>query len=492
MLTSSTVENYLKAIYLAEASLEPSELVPMGQLASSLGVAPGTATTMIKALADAGWVQYAPYSGVRLLGPGKKLAALVLRRHRLVELFLVEVMGMSWAEVHEDAEQLEHAVSDRLVARMDDMLGRPRVDPHGDPIPSVDGDVLPQEFQSLLTCPLGTPVAVTRVADQNAAFLRFIEESHLKPGERIEVEAREAQSDSVRVRRADNERMTIGTRAASKLLVRVLQITLVLLVGSAAAHAQTSPPASAPDSKFEILDNSFLVEEAFNQERGIFQNIFSFVRSDRGDWTGAFTQEWPVPGMKHQLSYTAIFSQVDRDDAFDDLLINYRYQLITERPGRPAFAPRLSLVVPTGNSEKGHGSGTVGLQVNLPFSKQRHDVYFHWNAGFTYLPGVKTGVSGRDVSLLSPQLAGSAIWRMRPMVNLMLEAVALSLESLQPGGGTDRDMLLTLSPGVRFGWNIGDKQVVAGLAVPITRSLDEDNTNSAMLGYFSYELPFRR
>ena len=111
----------------------------MGQLSTALGVVPGTATSMVKALADAGLVIYEPYSGVRLTPAGEKLAAAVLRRHRLVELFLVQVMGMSWAEVHDEAEQLEHAVSDRLIDRIDEMLGRPAVDPHGDPIPDAEG-----------------------------------------------------------------------------------------------------------------------------------------------------------------------------------------------------------------------------------------------------------------------------------------------------------------------------------------------------------------
>jgi DtxR family Mn-dependent transcriptional regulator len=140
MLPSSTVENYLKAIYQGQSALAHDErLVPMGSVATALGVTPGTATTMIKALAESGLAQYEPYSGVRLTQAGEKLAGRVLRRHRLVEAFLVQVMGMRWDEVHDEAEQLEHAVSDRLIERIDDMLGRPTHDPHGDPIPTSDG-----------------------------------------------------------------------------------------------------------------------------------------------------------------------------------------------------------------------------------------------------------------------------------------------------------------------------------------------------------------
>ena len=222
MLPSSTVENYLKALYQAEATLGEKALVPMGQLATAVRVAPGTATTMIKALAESGLVKYEPYLGVRLSPAGTKLAALVLRRHRLVEQFLVEVMGMSWAEVHEDAEQLEHVVSDRLIERMDAMLGHPSVDPHGDPIPTADGDVESHHYDSLLTCRLGTPVKMIRVADQDASFLRFLEEHNLKPGQSIEVELRDPAADSVQLRTGDDHRITIGTKAASKLLIEVV------------------------------------------------------------------------------------------------------------------------------------------------------------------------------------------------------------------------------------------------------------------------------
>src|SRR3989442_1226884 len=123
-------------------------------------------TSMVKALAESDLAEYEPYSGVRLTASGEKLAGLVLRRHRLVELFLVQVMGMSWAEVHDEAEKLEHVVSERLIERIDQMLGRPTHDPHGDPISHPDGAILPRRLDSLLTCPLGTPLKVTRIADQ--------------------------------------------------------------------------------------------------------------------------------------------------------------------------------------------------------------------------------------------------------------------------------------------------------------------------------------
>ena len=222
MFPSSTVENYLKAIYHGQTALTDQKgLVPMGSVASALGVTPGTATTMVKALAESGLAEYEPYSGVRLTPAGEKLAARVLRRHRLVELFLVQVMGMSWDEVHDEAEQLEHVVSEHLIDRIDDMLGRPTRDPHGDPIPTPEGAITARHLENLLTCPLKTPLTVTRIADQDPAFLRFIEKNELKPGQPIEVETRDAAADSVLLRGKDRRAITIGARAASKLLVEV-------------------------------------------------------------------------------------------------------------------------------------------------------------------------------------------------------------------------------------------------------------------------------
>lgn len=220
MLPSATVENYLKAIHHAQSVLpDEKALVPMGQLSSALGVVPGTATTMVKTLAESGLVEYEPYAGVRLTASGYKLAALVLRRHRLVELFLVQVMGMSWTEVHDEAEQMEHAVSDRLIDRIDEMLGRPAVDPHGDPIPDPEGVIQAPDTFSLLMCPLGQTLVVSRITDQDADFLRFIEQSDLKPGQHITIESRDTAADRVIVRVAGDRSIALGTRAASKLLV---------------------------------------------------------------------------------------------------------------------------------------------------------------------------------------------------------------------------------------------------------------------------------
>jgi len=221
MLPSQTVENYLKTIFLAQQGLGTGDrLVPMGQIAASLGVVPGTATTMIKTLAESGLVDYEPYFGVRLTPAGEKLAGLVLRRHRLIELFLVKVLGMSWAEVHDEAEQLEHAVSEQLIERIDDMLGRPAVDPHGDPIPTAEGRLPKIDHPDLLSAPEGVPLVVSRVTDQDPEFLRFAEQRGLMPGDEVVVEGRETAADSIRLQTGAGEKTTIGARAASKVLVQ--------------------------------------------------------------------------------------------------------------------------------------------------------------------------------------------------------------------------------------------------------------------------------
>jgi DtxR family Mn-dependent transcriptional regulator len=217
-MATSTVEDYLKCI-LIEEQRAPEALVSMGQIAAGLSVSPGTVTSMVKTLADGGLLTYEPYSGVRLTPPGRQLAVHVLRRHRLIELFLVRVMGMDLSEVHPEAEELEHAVSERLVDRIDEMLGFPEVDPHGDPIPSPSGAVTERVLPSLVDCPLATPLTVARIGDQSREFLQLIERRGLLPGSGLRVEHREEAADTVELRLADGGQLNLGFRAASKILV---------------------------------------------------------------------------------------------------------------------------------------------------------------------------------------------------------------------------------------------------------------------------------
>jgi DtxR family Mn-dependent transcriptional regulator len=217
-MPSSTVENYLKQIYL-EQQLAPQELVSMGKLATSMGVVPGTATSMIKALADSGLVVYEPRSGVRLTSGGEQLALHVLRRHRLVELFLVKMLGLDWSEVHAEAEELEHAISDKVLERIDALLDHPSVDPHGDPIPSARGDVQSSPAHSLADCPIGEPVRIARIMDQEPAFLHFVNRCGLTPGVNAIVEARDEIAQAVRVSTSSAGTTTVGWAVAAKILV---------------------------------------------------------------------------------------------------------------------------------------------------------------------------------------------------------------------------------------------------------------------------------
>jgi len=219
-MPTSTVEDYLKCILLEEQAA-PGARVGTGRIAATLNVAPATVTSMIKTLADSGLVSYEPYSGVSLTPAGHQLALHVLRRHRLVELFLVRVMGMDWAEVHEEAELLEHTVSERLIERMDEMLGYPEVDPHGDPIPTARGEVQKQVSVNLLRCPLDETVSVVRVSDQNVEFLQLVEREGLKPGRQLTVLERDEVADKVLLRRSNGETLHLGSRAASKIFVDI-------------------------------------------------------------------------------------------------------------------------------------------------------------------------------------------------------------------------------------------------------------------------------
>ena len=219
---SQTVENYLKNIYQAQLSLPHDGLVSMGQLAAALGVVPGTATTMVKALAESGLAHYEPYAGVRLTAAGQKLAALVLRRHRLVELFLVRVMGMDWTEVHDEAENLEHAVSDRVIARMDDMLGHPSVDPHGDPIPDSNGKISVQHQLPLSDLPLNKQAIITSVQDQSSELLSFLTSQKITIGTRLEVKRKLPFDNSIEIKFRTKQSLNISEQIANAIQVNPL------------------------------------------------------------------------------------------------------------------------------------------------------------------------------------------------------------------------------------------------------------------------------
>jgi DtxR family Mn-dependent transcriptional regulator len=219
-MASRTIENYLKQLYLEEQSA-PGEFVPMGRLATLMSVVPGTATAMVKALSDSGLAQYEPRGGVRLTAAGMQLALHVLRRHRLVELFLVQTLQLDWSEVHAEAEELEHVISDKVLDRIDALLGHPEVDPHGDPIPTRAGDLTNLPLANLNDCPLQTPLRIARVLDQTPAFLQFVQGTGLTPGTMLTVQGRDVHADAVSLHVEKKAGVTtVSTGVGGKFLVR--------------------------------------------------------------------------------------------------------------------------------------------------------------------------------------------------------------------------------------------------------------------------------
>ena len=191
----------------------------MGALAESLSVVPGTVTTMIKSLAVEGLVDHRPRQGVRLTEKGRRAALGVIRRHRLVETFLVSVLKMDWASVHSEAEQLEHAISEDVLNRLDALLGHPTTDPHGDPIPSAQGKLSSQVYPTLATCVVAKPLRVVRITDQSAEFLQFAELNGLLPGANVRIADRNLTAGLVSLKRSGAQVTPLSLAAAGKILV---------------------------------------------------------------------------------------------------------------------------------------------------------------------------------------------------------------------------------------------------------------------------------
>ena len=240
----------------------------------------------------------------------------------------------------------------------------------------------------------------------------------------------------------------------------------------------------------QIQDNSFIIEEAYNQERGVVQHISTFARPSEGSaWSYSFTQEWPVGGIQHQLSYTLPIQNDSDGTGLGDIGLNYRYQLLGNPEAPVVFAPRLSLLLPTGSHEQGRGAGAVGFQANLPLSLVvSPQLVTHWNAGATLTPSAKNP-SGREATTASLNLGGSAIWLLHPSLNLLLEGLWLSTESVSIGG-TERDEVLLLNPGVRGALNLAELQIVPGIAY--TFDVSSGSGDDALFVYLSFEHPFLR
>ena len=220
-MPSSTVENYLKQLYL-EQQRNQDEYISTGRLAELMNVSPGSATSMIKTLQKAHLVNYQSHNGTNLTESGEELALHVLRRHRLIEQFLVKVLDYDWTEVHEEAELLEHVISDKLLKRIDDYLGNPKVDPHGDPIPGADGSLEKRDLVNLAACETSQRLRIARILDQQTEFLNYISLHGIRPGIELTIHKKDAIADAITLDLQGGKKITLGISAASKLAVEVL------------------------------------------------------------------------------------------------------------------------------------------------------------------------------------------------------------------------------------------------------------------------------
>ena len=223
------------------------------------------------------------------------------------------------------------------------------------------------------------------------------------------------------------------------------------------------------------------------------QEISTFSRASGGaDWAYTFTQEWPLRGVRHQLSYTIPLEHHSEFNTtgLGDALLNYRFQALGAEGGQVYLAPRVSAVLPTGRARSGRGDGAFGAQVNLPLTVVvTPRLSTHWNAGVTLLPSAEN-VRGQQANKASFNAGASVIWLVRPLFNLMVEAVWLGEAEVTDADETERRSSGFLNPGFRWGVNCcGGLQIVTGLAYTISLT---DADPDALFLYLSFEHPFRR
>lgn len=258
----------------------------------------------------------------------------------------------------------------------------------------------------------------------------------------------------------------------------------------------TAPKASSNDSP-TIQDNSFLVEEAYNQEFGVVQHIQNFERLwNSKDWVYAFTQEWPVDARpRHQLSYTLIAlhsgDQPRSGGGFGDILLNYRYQALGNGESKVAFSPRLSLILPTGNYRLGRGAGGTGVQFSLPLSiVVTRKLVTHWNAGGTIIPNARN-TAGETAATHGYNFGQSFVWLARPRFNVLLETIFNRTQQVIAPKTTQWNSDVLLSPGIRWAYNFKNGlQIVPGIGVPL--GVGASSGEKGVFLYLSFEHPYRK
>ena len=243
----------------------------------------------------------------------------------------------------------------------------------------------------------------------------------------------------------------------------------------------------------KISDNSFLIEEAYNQDKDTMQSITTFSRNiRRNEWELNFTQELAVTSRRHQLSYTVRGKREDGERGFGDTLINYRYQFFGMNEDDKVFvAPRFSLVLPTGNWRRGLGKGAVGYQINLPISVEHSEKFVtHYNAGATVTPRAKNEQRERATTK-DFNLGQSFVWLAKPRFNVLFETFYETEETVIAPSRTMREHNVFFNPGVRWAWNFkSGLQIVPGIAVPI--GVGPSYGDTRVLFYLSFEHPYRK
>jgi hypothetical protein len=276
------------------------------------------------------------------------------------------------------------------------------------------------------------------------------------------------------------------TPATSALTRRLLPALLLV----------ASLPADEAKKEGPIQDNSFLVEEAYNQEKGVVQHISTFARyQESKDWIYTFTQEWPVGGLAHQLSYTLpwqrLGASLDGKQAFGDVAVNYRYQLLGDGDAKVAISPRFSVLLPTGDEKRGYGRGATGIQVMFPVSLVLSESFTaHTNLGATRTPNAKNSL-GEKATTQDVTLGQSLIWLAHPRFNVMLEYVHTRAQAVIGPDQTQGQSYTYLSPGIRWAYNFpSGLQIVPGIAAPI--GVGASRGEKALFLYLSFEHPFTK
>jgi hypothetical protein len=286
------------------------------------------------------------------------------------------------------------------------------------------------------------------------------------------------------------------------LLIMILSFTSCALAGTSDSSSnapQPLPPLAAvitePGSlPAPIQDNSFLIEEAYNQEDGVIQHVSCFQKLTTGDWAFAQTDEWPLRSLKHQLSVTVAATHAGDFPAsgagWGDTFINYRYQLLGTGETRLAVAPRLSLLLPSGNQVMGRGIGGPGLQTNFPLSLVvNRYIVTHWNVGATWVPQAKNERQ-QKATAISTNVGQSVVWLIKPRFNALVEILWTSNAEVVGAGRTTQQHDLYVSPGIRWAYNFkSGLQIVPGVGLPL--GVGPSGGDRGVIFYLSFEHPYK-